>query len=91
VPPPEISIDIPVDTGRALPSANVTSERPVAAPPPIAAPKPVERQVVKTRVHAGPWRAHHPARVPPAVASRRRGGHGVQLQVFVLDSGRAVR
>ncbi len=48
VPPPEISIDIPVDTGPTTAISNVTSERPVAAPPPPAAPKPVERQVVKT-------------------------------------------
>ena len=41
VPPPEIAIDIPVDSGPTTAISNVTSERPVAAPPPVAAPKPV--------------------------------------------------
>jgi protein TonB len=89
VPPPEISIDIPVDSGPTTAISNVTSERPVAAPPPQAAPKPVERQAVKTP----PSTQGRGARItqpeyPPA--SRRAGEEGtVQLQVFVLDSGRA--
>jgi len=88
VPPPEISIEIPMDSGPSTAISNVTSERPVAAPPPIA-PKPVERQVVKTP----PSTQGRGARItqpeyPPA--SRRAGEEGtVQLQVFVLDSGRA--
>jgi protein TonB len=88
VPPPEISIDIPVDTGPSTAISNVTSERPVAAPPPPAA-KPVERQVVKTP----PSTQGRGARItqpeyPPA--SRRAGEEGtVQLQVLVLESGRA--
>lgn len=88
VPPPEISIDIPVDTGPTTAISNVTSERPVAAPPPPA-PKPVERQVVKTP----PSTQGRGARItqpeyPPA--SRRAGEEGtVQLQVYVLESGRA--
>jgi protein TonB len=89
VPPPEISIDIPVDTGPTTAISNVTSERPVAAPPPIAQPKPVERQVVKTP----PSTQGRGARItqpeyPPA--SRRAGEEGtVQLQVFVQENGRA--
>jgi periplasmic protein TonB len=47
VPPPEISIEIPMDAAPTTAISNVTSERPVAAPPPPVA-KPVERQVVKT-------------------------------------------
>jgi len=88
VPPPEISIEIPMDTGPSTAISNVTSERPVAAPPPPVA-KPVERQVVKTP----PSTQGRGARItqpeyPPA--SRRAGEEGtVQLQVFVLESGRA--
>jgi len=88
VPPPEISIDIPVDTGPSTAISNVTSERPVAAPPPPA-PKPVERQVVKTP----PSTQGRGARItqpeyPPA--SRRAGEEGtVQLQVLVQENGRA--
>ena len=88
VPPPEISIEIPMDTGPSTAISNVTSERPVAAPPPPAA-KPVEKQVVKTP----PSTQGRGARItqpeyPPA--SRRAGEEGtVQLQVFVLESGRA--
>lgn len=87
VPPPEISIEIPVDSGPTTAITNVTTERPVAAPPPVA-PKPVERQVVKTP----PSTVGRGARIsqpeyPPA--SRRAGEAGtVTLQVFVLDSGR---
>ena len=89
VPPPEIAIDIPVDSGPTTAISNVTSERPVAAPPPIAAPKPVERNVVKTP----PSTQGRGARItqpeyPPA--ARRAGEEGtVQLQVLVLSSGRA--
>jgi protein TonB len=88
VPPQEISIDIPVDTGPSTAISNVTSERPVAVPPPPAA-KPAERQVVRTL----PSTQGRGARItqpeyPPA--SRRAGEEGtVQLQVFVLESGRA--
>ncbi len=88
VPPPEISIDIPVDTGPSTAISNVTSERPVAAPPPPVA-KPVEHQAVRTP----PSTQGKGARItqpeyPPA--SRRAGEEGtVQLQVFVLESGRA--
>jgi protein TonB len=88
VPPPEISIEIPMDSGPTSAISNVTSERPVAAPPPPVA-KPVERATVKTP----PSTQGRGARItqpeyPPA--SRRAGEEGtVQLQVFVLDSGRA--
>jgi periplasmic protein TonB len=88
VPPPEISIEIPMDTGPSTAISNVTSERPVAAPPPPA-PKPVEKQVVKTP----PSTQGRGARItqpeyPPA--SRRAGEEGtVQLAVLVLESGRA--
>jgi protein TonB len=88
VPPPEVSIDIAVDTGPTTAISNATSERPVAAPP-VAAPKPVERAVVKTP----PSTAGKGARItqpeyPPA--SRRAGEAGtVQLQVYVLESGKA--
>jgi protein TonB len=87
VPPPEISIEIPVDTGPTTAITNVTTERPVAAPPPPA-PKPVEKAVVKTP----PSTVGRGARIsqpeyPPA--SRRAGEAGtVTLKVFVLDSGR---
>ena len=87
VPPPEISIEIPVDSGPTTAISNVTSERPVAAPPP-AAPKPVEKAVVKTP----PSTVGRGARIsqpeyPPA--SRRAGEAGtVTLKVFVLDTGR---
>jgi protein TonB len=86
VPPPEISIEIPVDSGPTTAITNVTTERPVAAPPPVA--KPVERAVVKTP----PSTVGRGARItqpeyPPS--SRRAGEAGtVTLQVFVLDSGR---
>jgi len=89
VPPPEIAIDIPVDSGPTTAISNVTSERPVAAPPPVAAPKPVEHNVVKTP----PSTQGRGARItqpeyPPA--ARRAGEEGtVQLQVLVLSSGRA--
>jgi protein TonB len=88
VPPPEVSVDIAIDTGPSTAISNATSERPVAAPPPVAA-KPVERAVVKTP----PSTAGKGARItqpeyPPA--SRRAGEAGtVQLQVYVLESGRA--
>jgi protein TonB len=88
VPPPEIAIEIPMDSGPTTAISNVTSERPVAAPPPPVA-KPVERQVVKTP----PSTQGRGARItqpeyPPA--SRRAGEEGtVQLQVMVLESGRA--
>jgi len=88
VPPPEIAIEIPMDSGPTTAISNVTSERPVAAPPPPVA-KPVERQVVKTP----PSTQGRGARItqpeyPPA--SRRAGEEGtVQLQVLVLESGRA--
>jgi protein TonB len=88
VPPPEVSVDIAIDTGPTTAISNATSERPVAAPPPVAA-KPVERAVVKTP----PSTAGKGARItqpeyPPA--SRRAGEAGtVQLQVYVLESGRA--
>lgn len=88
VPPPEISIEIPMDSGPTTAISNVTSERPVAAPPPPVA-KPVERQIVKTP----PSTQGRGARItqpeyPPA--SRRAGEEGtVQLQVLVLESGRA--
>lgn len=88
VPPPEISIEIPMDSGPSTAISNVTSERPVAAPPPPVA-KPVEKQVVKTL----PSTQGKGARItqpeyPPA--SRRAGEEGtVQLAVFVLESGRA--
>jgi protein TonB len=88
VPPPEISIEIPMDTGPTTAISNVTTERPVAAPPPPVA-KPVERQVVKTP----PSTQGRGARItqpeyPPA--SRRAGEEGtVQLQVLVLENGRA--
>jgi protein TonB len=87
VPPPEISIEIPVDSGPTTAITNVTSERPVAAPPPPA-PKPVEKAVVKTP----PSTVGRGARIsqpeyPPA--SRRAGEAGtVTLKVFVLDTGR---
>lgn len=88
VPPPEISIEIPMDAAPTTAISNVTTERPVAAPPPPVA-KPVERQVVKTP----PSTQGRGARItqpeyPPA--SRRAGEEGtVQLQVLVLESGRA--
>jgi protein TonB len=90
VPPPEISIDIPVDSGPSTAISNVTSERPVAAPPPVAAaPKPAEREVVRTP----PSTQGRGARItqpeyPPA--ARRAGEEGtVTLKVFVTDGGRA--
>jgi protein TonB len=90
VPPPEISIDIPMDSGPSTAISNVTSERPVAAPPPpVAAPKPVERNVVRTP----PSTQGRGARItqpeyPPA--SRRAGEEGtVTLKVFVTEAGRA--
>jgi protein TonB len=90
VPPPEISIDIPVATGPSTAISNVTSERPVAAPPPpVAAPKPVERKVVRTP----PSTQGRGARItqpeyPPA--ARRAGEEGtVTLKVFVTEGGRA--
>jgi protein TonB len=91
VPPPEISIDIPVDSGPTTAISNVTSERPVAAPPPppVAAPKPVERAVVRTP----PSTQGRGARItqpeyPPA--ARRAGEEGtVTLKVFVTEGGRA--
>jgi protein TonB len=87
VPPPEISIEIPMDSGPSTAISNVTSERPVAAPPPP--PKPVERSVVKTP----PSTQGKGARItqpeyPPS--SRRAGEEGtVQLSVLVLENGRA--
>ena len=89
VPPPEISIEIAVDAGPTTAISNVTSERPVAAPPPVAAPEPVETAVVKVP----PSTQGKGARItqpeyPPA--SRRAGEAGtVTLQVFVQENGRA--
>jgi protein TonB len=89
VPPPEIAIDIPMDSGPTTAISNVTSERPVAAPPPVAAPKPVERNVVKTPPSTqGRGAKITQPEYPPA--ARRAGEEGtVQLQVLVLSSGRA--
>lgn len=89
VPPPEIAIEIPMDTGPSTAISNVTTERPVAAPPPPA-PKPVERQVVRTP----PSTAGRGARItsgeeiyPPS--SKRLGEEGtVVLRLYVLESGR---
>ncbi len=91
VPPPEISIEIPVDTGPSTAISNVTSERPVAAPPPVAAPapKPAEPKVVRTP----PSTQGRGARTtlpeyPPA--ARRAGEEGsVTLKAFITASGRA--
>jgi len=89
VPPPAISIDIPVESGPTTAISNVTSERPVAAPPPPPVAKPVERQVVKTPPST-PGRGARITQAEYPPASRRAGEEGtVQLQVFVLDSGRA--
>ena len=89
VPPPEIAIDIPMDSGPTTAISNVTSERPVAAPPPVAAPKPVERNVVKTPPSTqGRGAKITQPEYPPA--ARRAGEEGtVQLQVLVLSNGRA--
>jgi protein TonB len=88
VPPPEVSVDIAIDTGPTTAISNVTSERPVAPPPPVAA-KPVERAVVKTPPStAGKGARTSLPEYPPA--SRRAGEEGtVNLQVYVLETGRA--
>ena len=88
VPPPEIAIDIPIDSGPTTAISNVTSERPVAAPPPIAVPKPVEHNVVRSP----PSTQGRGAKItqpdyPPA--SRRAGEAGtVTLKCFVSEQGR---
>jgi protein TonB len=88
VPPPEISIEVPTETGPTTAITNVTSERPVAAPAPVAAPKPVEHEVVKLP----PSTQGRGARItqpeyPPA--SRRAGEAGtVTLQALVQADGR---
>lgn len=88
VPPPEISIEIPMDTGPTTAISNVTTERPVAAPPPPPAPKPVERQVVKTPPSTQGRGARTPLpEYPPA--SRRAGEAGtVTLRAYVGADGR---
>jgi len=86
-PPPEVSVDLAIDTGPTTAISNVTSERPVAAPPPPVA-KPVERAVVKTPPSAtGRGSRTSLPEYPPA--SRRAGEAGtVQLRCFVKEDGR---
>ena len=87
VPPPEISIDVPVDSGPTTAISNVTTERPVAAPPPPA-PKPVEKAVVKSPPSTQGRGARTPLpEYPPA--SRRAGEAGtVTLRAYVGADGR---
>jgi periplasmic protein TonB len=84
VPPPDLLIAAPVQTGPTT-AITTTSERPVVAP----APKPAPSGGVKTP----PSTQGKGARItqpeyPPA--SRRAGEEGtVNLQVYVLETGRA--
>ena len=86
VPPPEVAIDLAIDTSPTTAISNVTTERPVAAPPP--APKPVERAVVKTPPSTQGKGARTPLpEYPPA--SRRAGEAGtVTLRCMVSEQGR---
>lgn len=87
VPPPEVSIDMAIDTSASTAISNATNTRPVATPPPVAAAP--EHAVVRTP----PSTQGRGARItqpeyPPA--SRRAGEAGtVTLQVFVKEDGRA--
>jgi len=87
VPPPEVSVEVPVETTTSTAISNVTSQRPVAAPPP-AAPKPVEHQVVRTPPSTQGRGAATP--LPDYPPSSRRAGEAgtVTLTAFVKEDGR---
>jgi periplasmic protein TonB len=87
VPPPEVSIEVPTETGPSTAITNVTSERPVAPAAP-AAPKAPEHSVVKTLPSTQGKGAHiTQPEYPPA--SRRAGEAGtVTLAAYVLETGR---
>jgi protein TonB len=84
VPPPDLMIAAPVQAGPTT-AITTTSERPTVAPPPKPAPS--------TSVKTPPSTQGRGARItqpeyPPA--SRRAGEEGtVNLQVYVLETGRA--
>jgi len=86
VPPPEVSIELAIDTAPTTAISNVTTERPVQAPPPP--PAPVKSAGVKTP----PSTQGRGARItqpeyPPA--SRRAGEAGtVQLKCYVQETGK---
>jgi protein TonB len=86
VPPPEVSIDLAVESTNTTAISNVTSERPVAAPPP--APKPVEHATVRTLPSTqGKGARTSLPEYPPA--SRRAGEAGtVTLKAYVKEDGR---
>ena len=83
VPPPEIAIDLPAETAQNTAISNVTTTRPVAAPPPVAAPAPIPRTAPKSDTR----RPLSQPEYPPS--SRRAGEAGtVVLEVLVLENGR---
>jgi protein TonB len=87
VPPPEVSVDLAIDTGPTTAISNATSERPTAPPPP-AAPAPAAHTTVKTPPStSGKGARTSLPEYPPA--SRRAGEAGtVQLRCYVSEQGR---
>lgn len=80
VPPPDIAIDVPVETRTTTAITNVTTVRPVAKPPPPPAD-------VIVAPHQNPKRPVTEPDYPPM--SKRLGEEGsVVLELYVLEDGR---
>lgn len=81
VPPPDIAIDIPVETSKTTAISNVTNVKPVAKPPP---PPPAD---VVVAPRSNPKRPVTEPDYPPM--SKRLGEEGsVVLELYVLEDGR---
>ncbi len=75
VPPPEVSVDLAIDTGPTTAISNVTTERPVAAPPPPVAEAGRACGRQDAAVRHGQGRAHIAAGISAGLAPCWRGGH----------------
>jgi periplasmic protein TonB len=82
VPPPEVSIELPVETTTSTAIQTVTNVRPQAPPPPVP-----QATIPRTAPKSDPRRPLSQPEYPPS--SRRAGEAGtVILEVYVLETGR---